>query len=423
VKLHDTDVSEAAPPRQGYLDKSGQPDLESVDMTDIDGHSGTRGWRSAAVGAICALLAALSLVAGRAVAAARPGPSANGGGSCAPRRLSPTAITPLPGGGQQYLFGPGGSIGTVVVAPAGFRPAAASAAKLAEYGFPPRPSGGSALAGWRYAMSRYRRTAPELTLGCAEAATSMSRAATASVRPAASQRAKSSQNWAGYDAYGSNHHYFAAVHGYFIQSKLGPHACDPAGQEGSWIGLGGGYYGSSASLSSSLLQGGTAINGPSGAHGKPPGTYAMFYEYVVFSTHENKPVYGRTVRPGDKIFVYVGFQTSNHKADIYVEDTTSGHTEGLERKLPAYYYDGITADWVNERPGATLADFEPTAFSDAQAQVSSTGRWEDLGSENRYQLTMVQTIGQHGQLLASPGRLKSKKDFRIAWNSCELSGE
>jgi hypothetical protein len=36
---------------------------------------------------------------------------------------------------------------------------------------------------------------------------------------------------------------------------------------------------------------------------------------------------------------------------------------------------------------------------------------------------MVQTIGQHGQLLASPGRLKSKKDFRIAWNSCELSGE
>ena len=85
--------------------------------------------------------------------------------------------------------------------------------------------------------------------------------ATASVRPAASQRAKSSQNWAGYDAYGSNHHYFAAVHGYFIQSKLGPHACDPAGQEGSWIGLGGGYYGSSASLSSSLLQGGTAING------------------------------------------------------------------------------------------------------------------------------------------------------------------
>jgi hypothetical protein len=387
-------------------------------MTDIGKHPRTRGRRHAAVLTVGTLLAALSLAAGQAAAA--PGRPANGAASCTPRPLTPTAINRLPGGGQEYVFGRGGSIGTVFVAPAGFRPLTASAARLAKYGFPPRPSGGSALAGWRYAMSRYRRTAPELTLGCAEGATSMPMAAVASAMPAARQRVKSSENWAGYDAYGSNHDYFAAVHGYFIQSKLGPNACDPAGEEGSWMGLGGGYYGSSASLSSSLIQGGTAINGPSGVHGKPPGTYAMFYEYVVFSIHENKPVYGRTVRPGDKIFVYVGFQTSNRKADIYIEDTTSGRTEGLERKLPSYYYDGITADWINERPGATLADFQPTAFSDAQAQVRSTGRWEDLGSENRYQIPMVETSGLHGRQLASPGGLKSRKNFRITWDSCEL---
>ncbi len=392
-------------------------------MRDISKHAGTRGWHRAAVVTFGALLAALSLVASQAVAAARSGPLGDRGQSCAPQRLSPTAVDPLPGGGQEYVFGRAGSVGTVLVAPAGFRPLTASAAKLAEYGFPPRPSGASALAGWRYAMSRYRRTAPEVTLGCAQAEASTSpTAATASVSPAARQISKSSQTWAGYDAYGSNHHYFAAVHGYFVQSKLGPNVCSPPGMEGSWIGLGGGYYGSSASLSTSLIQGGTAINGPSGVHGKPPGTYAMFYEYLVNPTHENKPVYGPKVRTGNKIFVYVDYQTSSHKADIYVEDTSTGKTEGLEHKLASYYYDGITADWINERPGVTLADFTPTAFTGAQAQVRSTGTWVDLGSANRYQIPMVETVGKMGRQLASPGGLSAKKNFKVTWDECEFTG-
>jgi hypothetical protein len=390
-------------------------------MRDISKHGRARGWHFAAVVTVGALLAALSLVASQAVAAAGSGPMGTSG-QCTPQRLSPTAVGALPGGGQEYVFGHGRSVGTVLVAPAGFRPLTASAAKLAEYGFPPRPSGGSALAGWRYAMSRYRRTAPEVTLGCAQAVASTSPAAEASVAPAAGQISMSSETWAGYDAYGPNHHYFAAVHGYFVQSKLGSHTCSPAGSEGSWIGLGGGYYGSPASISGSLIQGGTAINGPSGVHGKPPGKYAMFYEYVVFSTHENKPVYGPTVRPGNKIFVYVDYQTSNHKADIYIEDTTTGRTEGLERKLPAYYYDGITADWINERPGTTLADFTPTAFTGAQAQVRSSGKWVDLGSENRYQIPMVETVGKMGRQLASPGGLSAKKNFKVTWDDCEFTG-
>jgi hypothetical protein len=42
------------------------------------------------------------------------------------------------------------------VVPAGFRPETATAQQLQCYGFPPRPSGGEALATWESVMARYR---------------------------------------------------------------------------------------------------------------------------------------------------------------------------------------------------------------------------------------------------------------------------
>jgi hypothetical protein len=60
----------------------------------------------------------------------------------------------LPGGGKSYTYDVDGVNETTPIAPRGFDPVTASAAKLAEYGFPPRPAGGRALKTWLTVMRK-----------------------------------------------------------------------------------------------------------------------------------------------------------------------------------------------------------------------------------------------------------------------------
>lgn len=63
-------------------------------------------------------------------------------------------VLSLKGGGNAYVYDVAGVRTTDLVPPAGFDPLTASASQLAEYGYPPRPSGGQALKTWMMFMSK-----------------------------------------------------------------------------------------------------------------------------------------------------------------------------------------------------------------------------------------------------------------------------
>ena len=66
-------------------------------------------------------------------------------------------VVSLSDGGSQYLYAlPNGSVMVVPTPPAAFSPLLATAAQLAEYDFPPRPSDATALADWTRVMQAYR---------------------------------------------------------------------------------------------------------------------------------------------------------------------------------------------------------------------------------------------------------------------------
>jgi hypothetical protein len=73
--------------------------------------------------------------------------------------------------------------------PAGFNPIAATATQLAEYGFPPKPTGNAAaIAEWTYVMEHSKQEAPLRTYASNS---------TSSLTPEASGQQQG--NWAGYD--------------------------------------------------------------------------------------------------------------------------------------------------------------------------------------------------------------------------------
>jgi len=77
--------------------------------------------------------------------------------------------TPMSGGGTLYTYTSASDPGSSVEVPlpaAGFQPLTASAAQLAEYGFPPEPlTPGDAQSEWRQAMSDYRsRSVPDFSV-------------------------------------------------------------------------------------------------------------------------------------------------------------------------------------------------------------------------------------------------------------------
>jgi hypothetical protein len=163
--------------------------------------------------------------------------------------------------------------------------------------------------------------------------------------------------------------------------------------------------------SGSLIQAGTAI--PSN------NSFYAWYEYLSPS-HPNPEV--RTslaIHPGDHIHVLVSYQRSNGSASFYIADQTTGGSRALTvNNLGSAYYDGRTADFIDERPlvGGTLAhlkNFGTNNWFNAQA-LTVQGSWGSLGSFNHVRAHMV----TNGTTLAAPGFLKTGSSFQDNWVHC-----
>lgn len=244
-----------------------------------------------------------------------------------------TATKPLRGGGTAYYFCINGIVNVVPEAPLGFRPLSATAAQLAEYGIPPRPSGRASFAQWKTDMAAFHpsKRVPALQVTNERA----------TLPPGGGGAYTASGNWAGWMMNNSTNNWVAAE-GNYNQPQYHSTSCSNA-HEVSWTGIGGNTN------NSGLIQDGTEIT--------PSGGYSAWYEYLNSSgggisiTHFKQTV---TIHPGDKIHTYVAYARSTGLTDFYVADDTTGTQGTAEATLGSSYYDGTTAEWIDERPTYTV---------------------------------------------------------------------
>lgn len=336
------------------------------------------------------------LAAGPAMAGSAGVPRTTAGGCEAGGTPAPLAgVTTLADGGKVYRYRIAGEINEVPVPPAGFNPLTAGAKALSTYGLPARPAATTAKAQWTARMRAFRRPSdPRLCV-------------TAYRTRRASVTAGNSTNWAGYAAHhSSSRSYYVGATGDFVQTHAKT-SCSGATWTG-WVGLGGYYSGGG------LIQAGSYRGSGGGVH--------AFYEYLDGSGG-GVPVINMPsvkVKNGHHIHASVIYQRSTHRTTFYVYDTTNGTYQTVKKTLATKYYDGRTAEQIDERltvgGGVShLYHFGTDPWTRARAMRSADGAWHSLGSQAHTKITMV---NGSGQTLAVPGGV-SGQHFKDYWKRCK----
>jgi hypothetical protein len=241
--------------------------------------------------------------------------------------VSEPQITKIEGGGRKYSYAipglPEDEYMTVSEPPKGFEPLKASDAELETWGFPPRPPHESERDQWRELVGAYRE--PVVSPGCIE--------------PKAQNQTIGDEynySWAGYVAeQPANPFKWHAVTGTFYEA-YDHGSCSPEAQVSQWVGLGGVYTGR-------FLQTGTtaAANG-------------SMWAWIEFYAGEFNP--GQYVIPNFAVYAqnymqfYVGYNYSAQWAYFYATNTATGQTVLTQTALGPQFYDGSTAEWIDEAP-------------------------------------------------------------------------
>lgn len=291
--------------------------------------------RAALVAAV--LLGALGASAGMAHGA----PAAGTAKSAAARQIGCTA-TARPAGtaavrspdaaatATDYRFSLDGSTVSQRVAPQGWSPLHASAATLRAYGFPPRPSGGVALANWTQAAAALRSAAP---VGMCE-----------TDRYNTVTHTASSQNWAGgmtINGTTSTNTFWDATMRWTEPTFSS--GCGTSGYS-VWSGMGGWNEHSGQWR---LIQAGTDV-------GSSLNSVHAWWEMITQDTGNPEVAFtGSSINHGDT--VYADSYYISGTAYFFVEDETTGNywstsESSYKGHSASYYYDGSTADAITEAP-------------------------------------------------------------------------
>lgn len=149
------------------------------------------------------------------------------------------------------------------------------------------------------------------------------------------------------------------------------------GNWGAWVGLGG-YN------SSNLIQAGIT-NSPT-----VPGKYTFFIEYLNES-NVNPPmfVHSQTFPPGTELLITVSYNRVTKKALFYLMNYSNGieYTRTTNGDV-SKYYDGSSAEWINEKNGPMMYNFGTFHWDDAQVRLLD-GSWSNFGSEPGLGLKIV----------------------------------
>ncbi len=298
-----------------------------------------------------------------------------------------------------------------LVPPAGFRPETASAAELNEYGFPPRPSGGAALARWQEEMSKWRGSAPPapfLTVAPAHTHT----------QSAQSDTPSPSGNWAGYVTESTSETFDHAEGWYYEPQRYSSVCTNP--DESTWAGLGGWNSGDDV-----LAQNGTAIGVPGISDHQ---AWWEFYPYnsmvpINFSATQGA-LFDASVRYlGDSggqedeyrfwFYNYANNQTDAFNA--YVSSVSGGVIYGA----PSY-----TAEVIIERPTVNnqltyLLNFSSLAVSQAEANGITFDNYPQFWTNGEIRHGVHMKNFSTGDMLADPSALGSDGSFIVTQDHCK----
>jgi hypothetical protein len=315
------------------------------------------------------------------------------------RPLIPSSAERLRGGGYAYDFMIDGVDNQYLVPPPSFRPMTASPAQLAEYGFPSAPAAGPARSQWMAAMTSYSGVpAPTLCEGTQRVGDARPSAST----PLCKRKGITClANWAGFNTKASTNRWIGAQ-GAWVQSKAKNCHCKGPTEEVSWAGIGGRY-------SASLLQAGTEMAGSS---------IFAWYEYLrTCATGECGPniITVGKVKALSDIFTETSYETSSRTANFFVE--AAGHVYPIKpKKLSKAYYNGQSAEWIDERPShcqgdcyEALTNFVFNDWSKANAE-NTGGHWQSVQSQTHFEDVMW----DGRQALVKPSRLHGAT-FRDTW--------
>lgn len=318
--------------------------------------------------------------------------------------VNPTSVSALASGGHSYLYNLGQQQLRFAVPPAGFSPLKASAAQLAAYGLPPRPTNAADLARWTALMGHVTTlVVPDVSISAAQP-NSLPKLPTVQPGAKAGVSTGSTNIWSGYVSKQASSTYYNEAFGEWIQPSISATTCTGATHL-SWVGLGG--YGTSK-----LIQDGTNQSNQA------------WYEYLgAGGTGVSITLLPASlgIHSGDTIAAWTSYSAGT--AYWTVEDVTSGKASSATLTGASSFYDGSSAEFIDERTtfGTTpspLADYSATDWTAADAEVTSTGYKDALSSlSNVTQLTMVNPNTGH-TLATALNEGSNGYTFQTAWKNC-----
>ena len=265
-------------------------------------------------------------------------------------------VVRLAGGGREYIYADGG---ISRVPPRGFKPLNASAASLARYGYPPRPSGGRALRSWRAMMRHIQFVTPPRYL------VTDPQARIDDKTPAVTTLLN--DHWSGNMAISKT---YTNVYASYDEPNIYSSQCSST-EEVMWAGLGG-YN------TQTLAQDGT------GYHFNSMGAHQAWYE-LLSSAHQNPPVaVNLYATAGQPFTAMVIRETGGYYMYLYNAYTGKAwnHSGTTISFSP---YDGSTAEAISERPvfsdgtPTDLSNFKQFEVIDAEA-AANYGSYEAIGA-------------------------------------------
>jgi hypothetical protein len=267
-------------------------------------------------------------------------------------------ITNIEGGGKKYSYalpGDNGEYITVNEPPEGFEPLTATDQELQKWGFPPRPSNAAGMERWDELVGGYKEA--HYHAACRQTDKAKAHSYLGEAEPS---------NWSGYEDVASNQRKWHGVFGRFYQ-PTNHGSCSTAARVASWVGLGGdpNYPGGER-----FFQAGTETR----ASGYTQGwiewysaNHNFYYEPMTYKGGEQF-----VIEQGNYIRMSIYYNYELEIYYVYITNDHTGETELFEGHISRAFYDGGTAEWVDEAPGELpLLNFKEIGWYNAQTQNAS----------------------------------------------------
>ena len=232
-----------------------------------------------------------------------------------------------------------------------------------------------------------------------------------------------SENWSGYSVNGPSIPYRAVSARFVVPSLRASSSslCASAAYAG-WIGLGGRATGKLAQIGISSMPGSTQTNifemvcsGSSGCFDVLTNFSNM--KYKTGDQLEFTLIFSPTPTLGARSGIFTTTVTN-----ISGGEAPGPFTSSLSLPNATDFYDGSSADWIDEAPSNAngtvypLADFGHTLWSSARVLDEPSRTWRSLASENETRIFMVDYITAY--VMASPDPLSSLASFVDVFLSC-----